>query len=183
MAFRNPLDEAETDIPLSNLFSQSPPRYSEGCESYIVEGSRKKKLTTVEDASDSPNLSLSPVSPVSPHPHALDRPAPLPQSTCSSAITATSRARFSPAPKFSSLRGLRQQKLTLFCHAILPAPSQSKPPPFFLLHGPPGTGKTSLARCLAGEKCWGLTEVEVERARSKVRASKDASSDLLSSNI
>ena len=53
--------------------------------------------------------------------------------------------------RFSSLSGLRDVKLALFVAVLLPLSSPPANLPIVLLHGPPGTGKSSLCRCVAGE--------------------------------
>ena len=53
--------------------------------------------------------------------------------------------------KFSELSGLRDVKLALFVAILLPLSSPPANLPIVLLHGPPGTGKSSLCRCVAGE--------------------------------
>ncbi|GMH70263.1 hypothetical protein TL16_g05366 [Triparma laevis f. inornata] len=100
-------------------------------------------------------------------PDATDSVTPTPQASPTSTPPNPPAPFAPPNPKFSSLSGLTEAKLTLYVHCILPPVSAVSPPPFIIIHGPPGTGKTSLARCLAGEKSWQLMEVEVEKSRSK----------------
>ncbi len=57
-----------------------------------------------------------------------------------------------PVDGFSTITGLHSAKLSIFVHAILPHKlGRPSTPKVILLHGPPGSGKTSMSSSIAAE--------------------------------
>ena len=102
-----------------------------------------------------------PLAPTPATPLSLVAPSSLPQSV-PSRVAAIAPA-LPPAPSFSSLSGNHVTKLSLFTHCILPPPA----PRVLLLHGPPGTGKTTLSRMLASELAIPFIEASHSQLLSK----------------